>query len=81
MLPLELAADWDNVGLLLEAKKDASIRRVLLCVDLTKSVVEEAIENKVNLIISYHPILLGLFNRFACHPLRIEMCYCSYKKK
>ena len=55
--PLELAAEWDNVGLLLEPKKNASIRRVLLSVDLTESVVEEAIDNKVNLIICYHPIL------------------------
>lgn len=55
--PLELAANWDNVGLLLEPKKNASIRRVLMSIDLTESVVEEAIENKVDLILCYHPIL------------------------
>lgn len=55
--PLELAADWDNVGLLLEPKPDASIKRVLLSVDLTQSVIEEAIKKKVNLILCYHPIL------------------------
>lgn len=57
--PLEQAADWDNVGLLLEPKQTATIQRVLLTIDLTESVVKEAIDKKVNLIICYHPILFN----------------------
>jgi dinuclear metal center YbgI/SA1388 family protein len=57
--PLEQAADWDNVGLLLEPKKAATIHRILLTIDLTESVVQEAIDKKVTLIICYHPILFN----------------------
>ena len=36
--PLELAEDWDNVGLLLEPKAKATVRRALLTIDLTPAV-------------------------------------------
>ena len=55
--PLKHAENWDNVGLLLEPKKNQKIKKILLTIDTTDLVVEEAIKNKVNLIISYHPIL------------------------
>ncbi|MFK7740743.1 MAG: Nif3-like dinuclear metal center hexameric protein [Planctomycetota bacterium] len=54
--PLELAADWDNVGLLLrsDAKRDA-VARCLLTIDLTDAVVAEAEAYSADLVISYHP--------------------------
>lgn len=53
--PLKLAESWDNVGLLIEPNKDKIIRNILLTIDLTEDVVEEAITTKSELIISYHP--------------------------
>ncbi|KAL1306621.1 hypothetical protein AAFC00_005301 [Neodothiora populina] len=51
---------WDNTGLLLEAPFDP-IRRnmnsVLLTVDLTKAVADEAIERNDSMVIAYHPII------------------------
>src|SRR4051812_27577836 len=54
--PPSLAAEWDNVGLLLG---DAAtiVERVLTCLTISTSVVEEAIAEKVNLIVSHHPVL------------------------
>ena len=52
--PTGLAQSWDNVGLL-AGDLSASIRRVLLCIDLTVDVVDEAIRGKVDLILAYHP--------------------------
>jgi len=52
--PLYLAQNWDNTGLLILTKVD-KINSVLLTNDLTERVLEEAIEAKVNFIISYHP--------------------------
>ena len=60
--PLSHAENWDNVGLLLEPKKNQKIKKILLTIDTTALVVEEAIKNKVNLIISYHPILFDPTN-------------------
>jgi dinuclear metal center YbgI/SA1388 family protein len=60
--PLEYAESWDNVGLLLEPLADRqrpdqapSVRRVMLLVDLTRAVLEEAIERDVDFIVAYHP--------------------------
>jgi dinuclear metal center YbgI/SA1388 family protein len=55
--PLEYAASWDNVGLIIDPSPHANIQRVLLTIDTTSAVLEEAIRKKIDLIISYHPIL------------------------
>ena len=55
--PLEYAASWDNVGLLIDPSLEKKVKRILLTIDTTPSVLEEAIKKKVDLIISYHPIL------------------------
>lgn len=55
--PLELAEDWDNVGLLINPLKPRNVKNVLLTIDLTEAVADEAIAAKADLIIAYHPIL------------------------
>lgn len=56
LAPEELAEDWDNIGLLL-GDSNQDVTKILLCLDITTDVVREAIENKVNLIISHHPLI------------------------
>lgn len=49
-------SSWDNTGLLLEAPFDPIRRQmnsVLLTVDLTKAVVDEAIERKDSIVVAY----------------------------
>lgn len=61
MYPLKLAdKSWDNTGLLLDSSADANetdICSILLTIDLTQSVAEEAVEKKSNLILAYHPFI------------------------
>ena len=52
-----IAADWDNVGLLVEPCDNLDVKRVLLTNDLTEPVLDEAIKKEINLIISYHPAI------------------------
>lgn len=52
--PRGLAQGWDNVGLLAGDPGDA-VRRVLLCIDLTPRVVDEAVRRKAGLVVAYHP--------------------------
>jgi dinuclear metal center YbgI/SA1388 family protein len=52
--PTALAQEWDNVGLL-AGDHEVAVRRVMLTIDLTGPVVEEAIRKKIDLIVSYHP--------------------------
>ena len=51
---------FDNTGLLLEAPFDPLRRQmnsVLLTVDLTRAVADEAIENNHSVVVAYHPII------------------------
>jgi dinuclear metal center YbgI/SA1388 family protein len=54
--PLSLAAEWDNVGLLL-GDAAAPVQRVMTCLSVTPDSVAEAVEAGVHLIVSHHPIL------------------------
>lgn len=52
--PLELAEEWDRVGVLLAGDR-AGLRRVLLTIDLTEAVLAEAIALDADGIVAYHP--------------------------
>lgn len=56
LAPLPYAEDFDNVGLLV-GDKNTAIKGVLIAHDTLEEVVQEAIDNNCNLIISYHPII------------------------
>jgi len=59
--PKEIAWQKDNVGLQV-GSADRNINNILLCLDLTSNVIDEAVEKNCNLIISHHPLLF--------HPLK-----------
>ena len=48
--------DFDNSGFLV-GRRNASVNKLLLSLDITESVVEEAIEQKADLVISHHPVI------------------------
>ncbi|XP_074047770.1 NIF3-like protein 1 [Macrotis lagotis] len=52
---LSLAENWDNVGLLVEPSPPHTVKTLLLTNDLTEEVMEEALQRKADLILSYHP--------------------------
>jgi dinuclear metal center YbgI/SA1388 family protein len=54
--PLEHAAEWDNVGLLL-GERSSSVERIMTCLTVTPESAAEAIEAKAQLIVTHHPIL------------------------
>ena len=53
---LKLAQDWDNVGLLI-GDAQRNVKNILLTIDVTDDVVTEAKRLKIDLIISYHPVI------------------------
>jgi dinuclear metal center YbgI/SA1388 family protein len=63
--PPELAEEWDNPGLLIEPLKVRNIRKVLLTIDLTKAVAREAVQKKADIVVTYHPLFFGGFQRLA----------------
>jgi dinuclear metal center YbgI/SA1388 family protein len=56
LAPVSLAADWDNVGLLL-GDPGAAVERVMTCLTVTPEVAAEAVEAGVQLLVTHHPIL------------------------
>lgn len=58
LCPLAYAEDFDNVGLLVGDKKQ-EVSGVLISLDTLESVVDEAIEKKCNMIVSFHPIIFS----------------------
>lgn len=56
LAPLELAEEWDNVGLLL-GRATGDVASALTCLTLTPDVADEAVAAGVQLIVSHHPIL------------------------
>ena len=55
-MPLELAEDYDNVGLLAGSRK-TEVTDVLCALDLNACVIDEALEVGAQLIVTHHPIL------------------------
>lgn len=54
--PLSLQAHWDNSGLQI-GNRLQDVTSVLLCTDVTEDILEEALENHCQLVISHHPLL------------------------
>ncbi|KAF7324088.1 hypothetical protein MKEN_00631200 [Mycena kentingensis (nom. inval.)] len=78
--PLALAGSWDNVGLLLEAPaaSPAANNRVLLTIDLTTAVCDEAIALKIHTLIAYHPPLFAPLKSFTlATPLQKSLLRCA----
>ncbi|MDY2858494.1 MAG: Nif3-like dinuclear metal center hexameric protein, partial [Candidatus Cryptobacteroides sp.] len=56
MAPLTVQENWDNSGLQIGCS-DKEIRKVLVCLDLTEAVLDEAESIGADLVISHHPLI------------------------
>ena len=58
MAPPYLAESWDNPGLLV-GEKENEIKKVLVALDVTDEVVEEAVNINASRIVTHHPMIFG----------------------
>ena len=56
--PIAYQEDYDNCGLI-TGQKNQPVTGALLSLDCTEEVIEEALKNNCNLIITHHPILFA----------------------
>ena len=56
LAPLRLQDEWDNSGLQV-GFPESEIDQVLVCLDVTEAIVDEAIAAKCNLIVSHHHLI------------------------
>ncbi|MEG1871059.1 MAG: Nif3-like dinuclear metal center hexameric protein, partial [Peptostreptococcaceae bacterium] len=62
--PINLAYDWDNVGLLV-GDNEEEVSKVLVCLEANESIIEEAINSNVNLIVTHHPFIFGKMKKIT----------------
>ena len=67
--PLSLAYDWDNVGLLV-GDFESEIKKVLVTLEANENVIDEAIENNVDLIVTHHPFIFKKINKINTKDLK-----------
>ena len=56
--PFELQEGFDNAGFLV-GREEASVSKILVALDITEQVVQEAAEQGAQLIVSHHPVIFG----------------------
>ena len=59
--PAELAEEWDNVGLMV-GDRYACVEKVLVCLDINQDVIDKAISEDVQLIVTHHPLIFHPVN-------------------
>lgn len=62
--PLPLQEDYDNAGLQV-GLTEAEVSGALLCLDVTEDIVDEAVANGCNLIVSHHPLIFHKLRRLS----------------
>ena len=74
--PLSLQESYDNCGLTY-GHKQTEVKGVLISLDVTEKIVDEAIRKKCNLIISHHPVIFKGLKRINGSNMServIELC-------
>ncbi len=64
--PVDSQADFDNSGLLV-GDFETEIKTVLLALDITPQVIEEAVDTEAELIISHHPVIFTPLKALDTH--------------
>ena len=62
--PIGLQEPWDNSGLII-GDKESNVTGILLSLDITESILDEAAELGCNMIVSHHPMVFSGMKRFT----------------
>lgn len=66
--PVSYAEDWDNVGLLL-GDDEQEIQHIMIALDATDDVVEQAIEQNADLLLTHHPMIFQARKQINTHSM------------
>lgn len=58
VFPKSNMEEWDNVGLMI-GDRDMEIKKIQISLDVTMNVIDNAIKNNIDLIISHHPFIFN----------------------
>lgn len=90
--PLELQESWDNCGFQLD-HGDEEVHRVLVALEITNEIIDEAIEQEIDLIITHHPMIFsgikkvlkgdvigGYIHKLIKHDISVYSCHTNFDK-
>ena len=69
--PLELAESWDNPGLLVDC--GGPVEKVLVTLDITPEVVEEATAKGCSLIVAHHPVIFSPLKKLGSRDVPFQL--------
>jgi dinuclear metal center YbgI/SA1388 family protein len=69
LYPFALAEEWDNVGLIVGDSK-AEVTGVLMCLDVTHDVLDEATSSGCNVVVTHHPVIFKSIKRLNAAELQ-----------
>ncbi len=74
--PFFLQEEYDNSGVQF-ADLDEDISKILLCLDVTEEILQEAIQEKCNVVLSHHPLFFQPLTRITKqnNPLAYKLFY------
>jgi dinuclear metal center YbgI/SA1388 family protein len=72
--PRSLALAFDNVGLLIEPDHE-TVTKVLVALDLSDRVAEEAVQGGYDLVLTHHPIFLDAVKSFSLRASETSAAY------
>ena len=70
--PFKKSLDYDNVGVLI-GDKSINVSKVLVALDITDKVIDEAVNLGANLIISHHPIIFKPMKKISSRSLQYNL--------
>ena len=56
LAPASCACEWDNVGLL-TGRMDKEVKKVMIALDATDEIVEQAVREQADLLLTHHPLI------------------------
>ncbi|MBQ1936565.1 MAG: Nif3-like dinuclear metal center hexameric protein [Bacteroidales bacterium] len=65
LAPLHYQDEWDNCGLQV-GLPDADVSKVLVCLDVTEEIVDEAVRKGCEMIVSHHPLIFKALKQVSC---------------
>lgn len=58
LAPAYMKEDWDNVGLIC-GREDAEVTKILVALDASTAVLQEAMEKNCQMVVSHHPMIFS----------------------
>lgn len=61
--PESLQETWDNSGIQINDELEKDVKRIMTCLEISSTVINEAVSKNVDMIITHHPFLFSKINK------------------